>query len=116
MKPYNPSVDYCGPGKSWVTKFISNTPWGANINRCCYAHDVAYELGGTGQDRERADVAFRECIEDQFVKRRWTPNFLGKIVAKRYYIFVRRFGSSSWTYKDAPGRCWSCGADKTGGP
>ncbi len=98
MKPYDPSKDYCGPGKSWLTKVIDKTPWGVNINRCCYNHDVSYEKGGDGKARARADTRFRRCIEVQFSKKWWIPRFFGRAVARRYFIAVRIFGSAVFNY------------------
>ena len=112
MKAYDRNQDYCGPGKSWLTRLISNTPWGANINMCCYAHDVAYEAGGTGKDRLAADQRFRECIMNRFSRQRWTPKFIGRMVAGVYYNAVRIAGSPSFTYKDAPNTVSIAGENK----
>ena len=30
---------------------------------CCLKHDIAYWQGGTEEQREQADLAFRECVE-----------------------------------------------------
>jgi hypothetical protein len=30
---------------------------------CCLKHDIAYWKGGTEEQREQADLAFRECVE-----------------------------------------------------
>ena len=30
---------------------------------CCLKHDVAYWQGGTEEEREAADIAFRECVK-----------------------------------------------------
>lgn len=112
MKPYDPDQDYCGPGKSWLTRMISSTPWGADINPCCYMHDVAYEVGGTGKDRLAADEQFRDCILNRFSQQRWTPRFIGRMVAERYFLAVRVFGSPSFTYKDAPSTVLIVGENK----
>jgi hypothetical protein len=29
---------------------------------CCFAHDIAYWQGGTGEDRKKADKALRDCV------------------------------------------------------
>ena len=30
---------------------------------CCLKHDIAYWQGGTKEEREAADIAFRECVQ-----------------------------------------------------
>ena len=30
---------------------------------CCLKHDIAYWQGGTEEEREAADIAFRECVQ-----------------------------------------------------
>ena len=30
---------------------------------CCLKHDIAYWQGGTEEEREAADIAFRECVK-----------------------------------------------------
>ena len=30
---------------------------------CCLKHDIAYWKGGTRKEREKADIAFRECVK-----------------------------------------------------
>jgi hypothetical protein len=30
---------------------------------CCYRHDIAYWRGGTKEEREQADLAFKHCVE-----------------------------------------------------
>lgn len=98
MKPYNSKTDYCGPGKGLLAKMISNKPWGARINVCCYFHDVAYERGGTGRDRYHADLRLRGCIYGKLAQKWWIPKFVALMVSERYYIAVRVFGSSRFNY------------------
>lgn len=33
--------------------------------QCCIQHDQAYYYGGSVPDRHRADVAFRQCLQDE---------------------------------------------------
>lgn len=99
MKPYDPKTDYCGPGKGWLNYLITNKPWGANINRCCYGHDAAYETGGTEEDRERADQAMRDCIYKRLVAKWWIWPRFAMLVANRHYVFVRAFGWTRFTYR-----------------
>ncbi len=51
---------------------------------CCFIHDVAYWQGGTRQDREVADIAFRECIIEK------TDN---RLLAGIMYLGVRLGGT-----------------------
>ena len=30
---------------------------------CCFQHDIAYWQGGTKEEREAADLAFKKCVE-----------------------------------------------------
>ena len=32
---------------------------------CCFKHDLAYWRGGTKQEREQADLAFKICVEEK---------------------------------------------------
>ncbi len=98
MKPYDPKTDYCGPGKGVLAKMISNKPWGTRINFCCYAHDRAYEIGGTGGDRYLADLQLWDCIYGKLAQKWWIPKFVAEMVSRRYYIAVRVFGSSRFNY------------------
>jgi len=98
MKPYDPNMDYCGPGKSFLTNLIPNRLLGINLNSCCYFHDTAYENGGTGQDRYHADLRLRDCVYGKLVRKWWVPKFLARTVAGRYFTAVRVFGSSSFNY------------------
>lgn len=99
MKPYDKDVDYCGPGKGVLAKLVTNTPWGGNINLCCYRHDKAYEEGGTGEDREHADKVFRACVYKCLVAKWWIPAWLAGMCAERHYVAVRVLGSGRWNYK-----------------
>lgn len=56
-----------------------------NFRHCCDVHDEAYWRGGTEEDRERADRAFRQCIHDAG----------HPILDQVYYIGVR-IGGVPW--------------------
>ncbi len=32
---------------------------------CCFAHDIAYWKGGTADEREAADAALRDCVQEK---------------------------------------------------
>jgi len=58
------------------------------------AHDIAYERGGTEEDRQRADrMFFRLCVLAS--KRRVVP----KLFAHLYYLCVHNFGRYFFSYK-----------------
>lgn len=99
MKRYDQNIDYCGPGNGLLTRWISNRPWGARINRCCYWHDKAYETGGTGKDRAHVDEIFYKCVRKRLVAKWWIPGWFADMVAMRHYMAVRTFGSGSFNYK-----------------
>lgn len=63
---YNPEV----PVKlsPFITDYCSEWPEGEKENPeqwagCCFTHDLHYWLGGTDQERERSDVALKECVK-----------------------------------------------------
>ena len=59
-----------------------------DIGECCRLHDIAYQEGGTEDDRMVADVEFRDCIRGE-----------GRpIVAAIYYSGVRLFGWLFFSY------------------
>ena len=33
------------------------------LEECCLKHDIAHWKGGTEEERESADLAFKECVE-----------------------------------------------------
>lgn len=96
-EPYDPKRKYCGPGNGLLAWLVADRVWGVPINECCYWHDEQYRIGGTGKDRANYDAQFRRCIESQFRKTR-LPRWLGRMVARRYYVAVRVFGSVVFNY------------------
>ena len=96
MNNYDPDTDYCGPGESWLTKYIPNKILGVDINYCCYKHDVAW-----GDDKPRykdSDVEFRNHIKRKFREKAYSqktyPKQLGYqlagfFVSWLYYASVR---------------------------
>ncbi len=56
--------------KDFTSDGCSLFPDGTIKNRgkwcdCCFAHDMAYWRGGTGDEREKADEALRACVLDR---------------------------------------------------
>ena len=96
MDEYDSSIDYCGPGESWLTKRIPNKIKGVSINHCCYLHDVGWR---PEEPRYKdKDVKFRNCIKRKFKRkaeqadryRDWVMlRLTGFIVSWLYYISVR---------------------------
>lgn len=59
-----------------------------NFTECCNMHDLAYNKGGTENDRKAADKAMQRCIAAK----------KGHIIAKLYHVAVRLFGKSHFNY------------------
>lgn len=56
LKPF--ATDGC-------SMWIEGPPGNPNLWRhCCVAHDLAYWLGGTKEQRQQADETMRQCIEE----------------------------------------------------
>lgn len=53
---------------------------------CCREHDRAYAIGGTAEDRKRADDALFECVKRK----------RGAVMAWAMWCGVRVFGSRFW--------------------
>lgn len=85
---YNPEIDYCGPGRGWLTKLIPNEIGGVSVNYYCYKHDVGY---ATSDRRKVQDKAFRNDIKEAY-KDAGKP-VLGFFVSWTYYIAVRIGGA-----------------------
>ena len=72
---------------------------GVDIKRCCQVHDYLYAIGGTEQDKIKADKMFytnlfRTVMNDSSLIARSTNLWLAKV----YYKAVRDFGSGSFNY------------------
>lgn len=55
-----------------------------DILHCCVIHDQQYFMGGSRQERKRADVDFKQCIEDEGYV----------LAAELYYNAVRLMGTA----------------------
>lgn len=93
---YNRHIDYCGPGESWLTRYIPNDLFGVNVNHCCYLHDVGWAKDGPRYKHE--DKEFRNCIRAKFKAKASSEKRLLKYLGLRlagfciswlYYISVR---------------------------
>ena len=97
---YDDSKDYMGPGDSWKTKLVPRTLWGIDCNIASYIHDYWYFVGGSEEDRLRADRQFLfdiiYFIEDHKCKwpwgTRWIHQKLARMRADKYYLAVKTFG------------------------
>lgn len=88
--------NYCGFEKAKIMK----PPKWALYNASCQIHDENYTLGGTKEDRLKADLGFfwrmledANRIEDVKLKKSAVR------LAIIYYICVRMFGFLSFNYK-----------------
>jgi len=65
----------------------------------CDRHDFDYWLGGTEEDRSRADVRFYKNMKaDADSVGGWWGAFYRGIIARSYYLAVRLFSSSFFNY------------------
>jgi hypothetical protein len=64
--------------------FPDHLPGKGPYCECCVQHDFAYWRGGTSQEREAADEAFRQCVERSSHDAR---------LARAMYLGVRAGGS-----------------------
>jgi hypothetical protein len=64
-----------------------------SFEECCNQHDIDYCVGGTEDDRMKADEKFRECIKEKgYFQLAWV-----------YYRGVREFGAKNYCFrKDGP--------------
>lgn len=92
---YKESIDYCGPGESFLTKYIPRKITGIDINHCCYMHDSNWR--GDGIRYKAKDLHFKECIKFKFLIKANRKTGLTKakikltgwLVANLYYASVR---------------------------
>lgn len=83
--PYNPfTPNGCSGFMTRAWRFIvrHDPPW----EGCCDQHDIAYSQGGDADDRRRADLQLRFCV-DQNGHRYW---------AWVMWVGVRLFGWAYW--------------------
>ena len=101
-KPYDPNHNYCGPESSSISIFICRRITFVDTNKCCWAHDQRYAIGGKEADREYADKIFYEnmkiCIKEAY---KWyNPLYLRAMLQARVrYYAVSEYGEKFFTYK-----------------
>ena len=92
-------INGCSGGLSAVYALaFDRTP---SCEECCYLHDLLYQLGGTAEDRKRADKALRDCAAGAgSFPAGWvgvTRKVWRHIRAALMYGAVRLFGWQYWT-------------------
>ena len=105
FSPLNPSVDYVGPEGSYWSNLIPQAPFGVDFRPDAWIHDNLYRIGGTEDDRERADLVFSsmmlQSIQDHKFPR-ICPNWLGRWLARHaaggYYDAVRLGGGGCFSF------------------
>ena len=80
---------YMSDGCSGVPDWL---PIVGSMLDCCIEHDRAYYYGGTWEDKQRADRAFRKCIADKGC-------YLCKAVAWWRHKFLKYFVKSAFNWK-----------------
>lgn len=99
LTPYQRAVilNGCG-GKGSIIR----PPYGLFFESSCNKHDFSYWVGGTEEDRIKADIGFfRAMLEDC---QRFTGTTKTKYIvwAHVYFMAVRAFGSKYFNYTDTP--------------
>jgi hypothetical protein len=65
------------------------------MSQCCVRHDMAYWVGGTLEDKHRADSTLIDCIR---------AHGASKLTAGVWELLLQQFGSSRWGAKWTPKR------------
>lgn len=104
---YLTDTDYVGPQGSGVLSTLANrSPYGVDVNRAAYRHDIHYAVGGTAQTRRHADTTFLREMQDALVARYpkgsgpWTAfrRFLANRRLLKYWKLVRAFGQNFYNF------------------
>lgn len=74
--------------------------WGLEAD--CDRHDWAYTLGGTEEDRLKADNALREAILARCATAPWWKRWYYRAQAYDYYKAVREFGKPFFSFREKP--------------
>jgi len=104
FRPFDPKVDYVGPAGSSLSKIIPQEIYGCNVRPAAWVHDCLYEIGGTENDREKADLIFHALMLQLIEDRNWPKWHLGfgrfaaRYRATSYYEAVRIGGGSCFSY------------------
>ena len=91
-------IDGCSGGLTWLYALGGKT---ISCEDCCNIHDLDYQLGGTPDDRARADAALRTCAA---AAGSFPPGIRGTCrrlwrTARAWIMWasVRLFGGRYWT-------------------
>ena len=92
-------VGGCGPGK-WGDYFVPDTIWGLSITLACQIHDYMYWVGGTAEDKFRADTIFLQNMIALIWNGSNSLTFPLRVLrAAKYYIAVARHGDNAFSSK-----------------
>ena len=87
------AVAYGECGSGWSEWVVPDGWWGS----CCTEHDNCYGRGGNEADRLACDESLRTCMNNK-----WAPG-------NDYYVAVRTFGGSAFSWNDNTNDCSYCG-------
>lgn len=75
-----------------------------SIRLACCIHDMGYDIGGTEEDKQAADVELMQniikLIEAYGASRWWFPTSLARYRAVTYYTAVNLGGKKSFNYHE----------------
>lgn len=110
LGPYSPKRNYIGP-EAWTKRLkvaakIARNAWGIDLNPAGWAHDRLCEIGGTEEDRTKADNAFQAIMNhiiDTESSQVWGLGRIQRDLARRraatYYSLVRENGEGFFIYR-----------------
>lgn len=85
----------CGPKSKWPFAKVPQFVFRGDCNR----HDLAYALGGTEADRERADKIFHAAMLRSARMAPWHLRDYYSVQAHYYYLAVRVGGKAFFYYE-----------------
>ena len=88
----------CGSDKAWID-LVPDKIFGLDITEACKIHDYMYVIGGSRQDKIKADKLFYRNLKTIVLNNHnlaMRKSWLATI--KLYYIAVRDFGDSSFNF------------------
>lgn len=91
-----------GCGSGWTATIVPDSLGGIDISEACNIHDYDYEVGGTQEDKERADFNFliNMIIIIQRDDTWYTNEGVALKWAMQYYLAVYRYGYKKFNYCD----------------
>ena len=102
--PHDIPLDFkgngCG-GDNWLGKLIPDNLAGIDIYESCRIHDWLYEVGGSEEDKEKADIIFlHNMISEIDTNDTWYTNEDKALrMACVYYKAVVKYGIEHFNYK-----------------